>query len=99
MKASARIPAVTNAIGTPCIPFGMSDNSSCSLIPANMTSAKVKPAPFDNAYIAPSNRPKSFCITKMATPSTQQFVVISGKNTPNAAYKAGLIFFNIISTI
>ena len=92
MKASARIPAVTNAIGTPFIPLGTSDNSSCSRKPAKITNANVKPTPFDNAYIAPSNKPKSFCITRIATPSTQQFVVMRGKNTPNAAYKEGLIF-------
>ena len=99
MNANAKIPAVTNAIGTPFIPFGTSDNSSCSRNPANITNASVKPMPFDNAYIVPSNKPKSFCITKIATPRTAQLVVMSGKNTPSAAYNDGLIFFKIISTI
>ena len=35
----------------------------------------------------------------IATPSKQQFVVINGKNTPNAWYKEGEIFFKIISII
>ena len=99
MNANAKIPAVTNAIGTPCIPLGTSDNASCSRKPANITNANVKPMPFDNAYIVPSNKPKSFCITKIATPRTAQFVVMRGKNTPRAAYNDGLIFFKIISTI
>ena len=99
MNAKANMPAVTKAIGTPCIPFGTSDNASCSRNPAKITKAKVKPTPFDNAYIVPSKSPKSFCITKMATPSTQQLVVMSGKKTPRAAYNDGLIFFKIISTI
>ena len=60
MKASARIPAVTSAIGTPFIPFGTSDKASCSRKPAKITNANVKPTPFDNAYIVPSNKPKSF---------------------------------------
>ena len=42
MKARAKIPAVTNAIGTPCIPLGTSDNASCSRKPANITNANVK---------------------------------------------------------
>ena len=99
MNANARMPAVTNAIGTPFIPLGTSDSVSCSRKPAKTTNAKVKPTPLAKAYIVPSNNPKSFCITKMATPRTQQLVVMSGKNTPNAAYNEGLIFFNMISTI
>ena len=99
MKANAKMPAVTSAIGTPFIPFGTSDSVSCSRKPAKTTKAKVKPAPFDKAYIAPSNKPKSFCMTKIATPRTQQFVVMSGRKTPRAAYSEGLIFFKIISTI
>ena len=99
MNANAKMPAVTKAIGTPCIPFGTSDNANCSRNPANITKANVKPTPFDKAYIVPSKSPKSFCITKIATPRTQQLVVMSGKKTPRAAYNDGLIFFKIISTI
>lgn len=99
MKANARIPAVTNAIGTPFIPFGTSDSVSCSRNPAKTTNANVKPTPLAKAYIVPSNKPKSFCITRIATPRTQQLVVMSGKKTPKAAYNEGLIFFNMISTI
>ena len=99
MNANAKMPAVTSAIGTPFIPLGTSDSVSCSRNPAKTTNANVKPTPLANAYIVPSKRPKSFCITKIATPSTQQLVVMRGKNTPNAAYNEGLIFFNMISTI
>ena len=35
----------------------------------------------------------------LATPSTAQLVVISGKNTPSALYSAGAIFLSIISSI
>ncbi len=99
MNARASMPAVIKAIGTPCIPFGTSARASCSRIPAKTTKANVKPKPLDNAYIVPSNKPKSFCITKIATPRTAQLVVMSGKKTPRAAYNEGLTFFNIISTI
>ena len=43
MKAIARMPAVTRAMGTPFIPLGVPVSSSCSRMPAKMTSARVKP--------------------------------------------------------
>ena len=43
MKAMARIPAVTSAMGTPFMPLGVPVSSSCSRMPAKMTSARVKP--------------------------------------------------------
>ena len=44
MKAIARIPAVTNATGIPCMALGIFSNSSRSRIPAKMTSARANPA-------------------------------------------------------
>ena len=44
MKAIARIPAVTNAIGIPFTPFGTSTSSRCSLKPAKITIARVNPS-------------------------------------------------------
>ena len=41
MKAMAKIPAVTSAMGTPCMDRGMSSNSSRSRIPAKSTSARA----------------------------------------------------------
>ncbi len=43
MKARARMPAVTSEMGTPFIPEGMLASSSCSRIPAMITSARPKP--------------------------------------------------------
>lgn len=43
MKAIANIPAVTKAIGMPCIALGTLLKASCSRMPANITNAKVKP--------------------------------------------------------
>ena len=48
MNAIAKSPAQINAIGTPCIPFGRSVNSSCSRIPANIHKANVKPNDVEN---------------------------------------------------
>ena len=43
MKAMARIPAGTSAMGTPFMPLGVPVSSSYSRMPAKMTSARVKP--------------------------------------------------------
>ncbi len=43
INAKAKIPAITNAIGTPFIPLGASIRSICSLKPANKTMANPKP--------------------------------------------------------
>lgn len=43
IKAMARMPAVTSAIGIPFISLGISANSSVSRIPAKITSASPKP--------------------------------------------------------
>ena len=43
IKAIANIPAVTKAMGTPCIALGTLFNANCSRIPANITNANVKP--------------------------------------------------------
>ena len=43
MNAIARIPAQMSAIGTPFMARGRGISSSCSLIPANIHSARVNP--------------------------------------------------------
>ena len=43
MKAMARMPAVTSAIGTPFMPRGVPVRSSCSRMPAKSISASAKP--------------------------------------------------------
>ena len=84
MNAIARSAAVISAIGTPSNAFGTSSNSSLSRIPANSTSATAKPRAVDTLYTRPSSRPYSFCTIRIATPSTAQFVVISGRKIPSA---------------
>ena len=56
INASARIPAVTSAIGAPFIPDGTSASSSCSRIPARITSASPKPTAVAAPYTIPSTR-------------------------------------------
>ena len=51
---------------------------------AKMTNASVKPTAMLAAYTTLSNRFMFFCTTRMATPSTAQLVVISGRKTPRA---------------
>ena len=80
----ANSPAVTKAIGEPCIPLGMETNSRCSRIPAKMVRASPKPRAVDPAKTTDSSKLYSFWMTMIATPKTAQLVVISGKNTPNA---------------
>ena len=84
IKAKANSPAVMRAMGIPRIALGTSLKVSCSRIPAKMVRARVNPMAVDTAYTTDSTRLKSFCITKIATPSMAQLVVMSGKNTPNA---------------
>ena len=43
MKAMARMPAVTSAMGTPFMPLGVPVRSICSRRPAKITSAMAKP--------------------------------------------------------
>ena len=107
MNAIAKRPAVKRAIGVPCIAFGTLANANCSRIPANNTNANAKPKAVAIAKNIPVNNPGSAPIgnlyvplaTMIATPNKQQFVVIYGKNTPNAWYKDGEIFLRIISII
>ena len=84
MKAMANRPAVTRAMLIPCMPFGTDTRLSCSRMPAKMTRAKPKPKAVLRAYHTPIIRLNSFWMTKIATPSTAQLVVIRGKNTPKA---------------
>ena len=92
MKAIANRPAVRSAIGVPCMAFGILFMFNCSLNPANSTNAKVKPKAVANAKMVPVSKLWSKpagnlavpLATKIATPKMQQFVVISGRNTPKA---------------
>ena len=95
MKAIAKRPAVSSAIGVPCIAFGTLLSANCSRIPAKRTSANAKPSavakaksvPESNPYSAPAGRLASSFFssaTMMATPRIQQLVVISGRKTPRA---------------
>jgi len=84
MKAIANRPAVIRAIGVPFMPSGTFVIANCSLTPAKIIKANANPIAIENAYTTDSNKLYCFWMTWMATPNTQQFVVISGRNTPNA---------------
>ena len=56
INAMARMPAITSEIETPFIPFGISTNSNCSLIPARITRARPKPIAVDAPKTTPSIR-------------------------------------------
>ena len=74
------MPAIINAIGTPCIPLGTSTRSNCSRNPAKIVIASINPSAQDEAYITLSRMlTGNFCVTNMATPKTAQLVVIKGK--------------------
>ena len=79
MNAIARIPATISATGTPRMARGTSASSSCVRMAANRASARANPPAVARAYTKEWSKPKFFCATIMATPSTAQFVVISGR--------------------
>ena len=70
-----------------------------SLIPASSTMAIRYPTPVAKPFTTPSRILYSSCTLFRATPSTAQFVVISGRYTPRALYNEGTNFFKNISTI
>lgn len=94
MKAIARIPAVTRAIGMPLNALGTLFSESCSRRPAKRTIARPKPSDVAKAYTVASPRlniPSAaaakgddFCTTVRATPRTAQLVVMSGRKIPSA---------------
>ena len=84
MKAIASRPAVIRAIGVPFMPSGTFVIANCSLTPAKIIKANANPIAVEIAYTTDYNKLYSFCITRMATPKIQQFVVIKGRNTPSA---------------
>src|SRR5574344_1590505 len=90
-------------MGSPFSIGGMSQASSLSRTPANITIASIKPAPAPNAftradtYVYDGSAP-AFSITSIVTPSTAQFVVISGRHIPKESYKGGIYFFSAVST-
>ena len=59
MKAIARRPAVSRAIGVPCIAFGTLLSANCSRIPAKSTSANAKPRAVAKAKSVPESNPYS----------------------------------------
>ncbi len=66
---------------------------------AKSINANPNPMAFAIANTTLSIRLYSFLITRIATPRIAQLVVIRGKNTPSAWYRAGLTFLRMISTI
>ena len=78
------MPAVINAMGTPCNAFGTFSSSNRSRRPAKRTSANVNPTATATAYTTASPKLYSFYTKRMATPRTAQFVVISGRKIPSA---------------
>ena len=91
-------PAVTNTIGIPLNEGDISLYSIFSLRPAKITIAIVNPIAVPNALTIDWIKLYSFWTLIITIPRTAQFVVISGRYTPKALYKAGLNFFKNIST-
>ena len=56
MKARAKRPAVTRAMGMPSIPLGMRTRLSCSRRPANTMSDRAKPSAVARAKMMPVMR-------------------------------------------
>ena len=84
MKARDSRPAESMTIAMPRMPLGMLVSSSCSRMPAKTVSARPKPMAVLKAYMMLCARLKSFWMTRMATPSTAQLVVMSGRKIPSA---------------
>ena len=83
MKAIAISAEMINTSAVPWNGLGISLYSTFSRIPAISTIAMKKPTPVAIAYTTVYKRSYSYVIAFNATPSTAQFVVISGKNTPS----------------
>ena len=79
MKASDISPAVTRAMDTPWKGAGTSAATRRSRMAANRTSTREKPTAAPNPYSAEPNRLCFSCTFSSATPSTMQFVVMSGR--------------------
>ena len=77
-------PADISVIGKPLKASGISDNSNLSLIPANITIARVNPIPAPQPFMIVSIRLYPLSILTIAIPRTAQLVVIRGRNTPRA---------------
>ena len=85
MKLSERIAAEMSVSGTPLNGCGTpsSFTSFVLLIPANRIRARVNPTDAPNAFAIDRPKPYPASILAIHTPSTAQFVVISGRNTPS----------------
>ena len=86
MNAIAIKAEAIRTIAVPWKGFGISLYSIFSRIPARIMMAIVKPTAVAKPFTIPVKIPYSFCTLVNATPSTAQFVVIKGRNTPNALY-------------
>ena len=82
-NAIARIPAHINATGTPFMPLGTAVSSSCSLYPSKNPQSQCKAKRSRKAVGNGLHKIETLCITRMATPSTAQLVVMRGRNTPS----------------
>ena len=82
MKAIDISAAVISTIAVPWNGFGISLYSIFSRRPAIMTIAIKNPTAVANPFTTLSKMPYSFVTFVSATPSTAQFVVISGRYTP-----------------
>ncbi len=97
MNARDISPAVISVIGEPLNNVGTGAPSMRSRRPANSTSTSEKPAAAPKPYRAEVRKVCFFCTFSSATPSTAQFVVISGRKMPRAWYITGLVLWIIIS--
>ena len=72
--------------------------SSRSRTPAKSTMASVKPSADPTPLTTDPSSEYSSVMFRIVTPSTAQFVVISGRYTPRALYSEGEVLLITIST-
>ena len=73
------IPTVTSANGAPRMAVGAAPSSSLSRNAAKHTITSEKPNAAPSATAIVPGKPRSSPVTSSATPSTAQFVVMSGR--------------------
>ena len=83
IKAIESKPAVISVIGIPFKKDGIFELSNRSLTPAKITIASVNPipanVPYNSDFKKLAESAENFVTLTIATPSTAQFVVISGR--------------------
>ena len=84
MKASDMRPATMSAAGAPAKALGTGARARRVRMPAKSTSTSPKPNAAPKPYSAEVRKSCAFCTLMSATPSTAQFVVISGRKIPSA---------------